>query len=170
MLIFGTADDVFAMAVRIEENGQQFYSGAARQAEDPTVKGLFLDLAAMEEGHVTIFKNLRRLLPAGPDAGSVWDPEGLAESYLQAAADSHIFTVQEEIERLPAVKEPLAALEMALQFEKDSLAFFLGMKAILPDEGGRREIDTLVHAEMEHIIMLVTARNAFLASCPVAIN
>jgi rubrerythrin len=163
MFIFGTADDVFAMAVRIEENGHQFYAAAAKQADDPAVKKLLEDLALMEEGHVKAFRDLRSQLPASfPDA--VWDPEGLAEGYLQATADTHIFTVQTASNRLKSVNGPLEVLNMALQFEKDSVAFFLGMKEILPDVSGRGEIDKLIIAEMDHIRMLSAARNQLIAS------
>ena len=43
---------------------------------------------------------------------------------------------------------------MALLFEKDSLAYFLGIKEILPDPNGRDEIDKLIKSEMLHIRML----------------
>jgi rubrerythrin len=43
---------------------------------------------------------------------------------------------------------------MALQFEKDSVAFFLGMKQILPDPDGKSDIDKLIQSEMDHIRML----------------
>ncbi len=164
MFVFGTADDVFTMAVRIEENGNLFYIGAAKKAENPKVKKLFEDLALMEEGHIKAFKDLRSKLPSSFPADAVWDPEGLAESYLQATADTHIFTLEAANTRLTAVKGPVEALNMALQFEKDSVTFFLGMREILPDASGKGQIDKLIMAEMDHIRMLSTARNQLLAS------
>jgi len=157
MFVFGTADDVFAMAVRIEENGNAFYEGAAEKSDDPQIKKLFKDLALMEAGHIQAFKALRSQLPGLP-TGGVWDPEGLAESYLQAAADTHIFTVEAAKPRLAAVKTPLEAIDMALQFEKDSMAFFLGMKQILPDQSGKSELDKLIVQEMDHYRMLTSAK------------
>jgi rubrerythrin len=161
MLIFGTADDVFAMAVRIEENGQAFYSGAAAKANDKRTKDLFASLADMEAGHVAVFRKLRSELPGSFPTDAVWDPEGLAQSYLQAAADTHIFTKESAEARLKQVNSPIDVFDIALQFEKDSVAFFIGMKEILPDAGGRSEIDSLIRAEMEHIQMLSSARKQF---------
>jgi rubrerythrin len=169
MFVFGTAEDVFTMAVRIEENGNLFYIGAAKKAENPKVKQLLEDLAVMEEGHIKQFKDLRSKLPA--TFGDVaWDPEGLAESYLQATADTHIFTLEAASSRLASVKGPVEALEMALQFEKDSVAFFLGMKEILPDESGKGLVDKLIMAEMDHIRMLSAARNQVMASGTASIS
>lgn len=153
MFVFGTADDAFAMAVRIEENGNAFYAGAAEIAKNPEVKKLFEDLALMEASHIKIFRTLRSQLP-DTASEAIWDPEGLAESYLEASADSHVFTVEAATERLKTVKTAVEALDMALLFEKDSLAYFLGIKEILPDPNGRDEIDKLIKSEMLHIRML----------------
>lgn len=157
MFVFGTADDVFAMGVRIEENGKAFYEGAAELAENEEVKKLFEDLAQMEAGHIVLFKALRSELTDSLPAESVWDPEGIAESYLQATADSHIFTKKAANERLKNVKSPMEALEMAMQFEKDSVAFFLGMKDILPDPKGKNEVDKLIEEERHHVRMIAQA-------------
>lgn len=160
MFVFGTADDVFAMAVRIEENGKTFYTGAAEMAKEPATKNLFSDLAAMEAGHIDAFRSLRAGLPDSDLSNIVWDPEGLAESYLQATADTHVFTVEAADSRLKKIKNPMEVLDMAIQFEKDSVAFFIGMKELLPDPSGKGEVDKLIKAEMEHIKMLsVAARN-----------
>lgn len=169
MFVFGTADDVFSMAVRIEENGNQFYAGAAKNADDPKVKKLFEDLALMEEGHIMAFKDLRSRLPLS-SSDTIWDPEGLAESYLQATADTHIFTVEAASSRLKTAMGPVEALDMALQFEKDSVAFFLGMKEILPDVSGKGEIDKLIMAEMDHIRMLSVARNRLVGTGSASIS
>jgi rubrerythrin len=170
MFVFGTADDVFTMAVRIEENGNLFYIGAAKKAENSNVKKLFEDLAVMEEGHIKQFKELRSNLPATFGSDVAWDPEGLAESYLQATADTHIFTVEAAMSRLASVKGPVEALDMALQFEKDSVAFFLGMKEILPDQSGKSLVDKLIMAEMDHIRMLSAVKNQLLASGSASIS
>jgi rubrerythrin len=153
MFVFGTADDVFAMAVRIEENGNAFYAGVAEITKNPEVKKLFEDLALMEASHIKIFRTLRSQL-TDTASEAVWDPEGLAESYLEASADSHVFTLEAATDRLKSVKTPAEALDMALLFEKDSLTFFLGMKEILPDASGRDEIEQLIKSEMLHIRML----------------
>ncbi len=161
MFVFGTADDVFTMAVRIEENGEAFYRGAAAITKYPEAKKLFEDLANMEAGHILAFKKLRSQLAGSFPADAVWDPEGLAEGYLQATADTHIFTKEAAEDRLKRVKSAIDVFDMALQFEKDSVTFFVGMKEILPDPNGKSEIDKLIQSEMEHIKMLSAALSQF---------
>ncbi len=154
MFVFGTANDVVTMAVRIEENGKAFYEGAAAKTGEPLVKKLFEELAVMEDGHIQQFKQLRASLEKSFTAERVWDPEGLAESLLQASADTHIFTAKAATESLKAVNTAAEALDMALRFEKDSVVFFLGMKDVLPDESSKGEIDKLIDAERDHVRML----------------
>jgi rubrerythrin len=160
MFVFGTADDVFAMAIRIEENGKAFYAGSAERTASPKLKSLFKDLSEMEDRHITQFKDMRRRLASSFPSESIWDPEGLAESYLQAAADTHVFTVEAAEERLKTVNTSMEALDVALMFEKDSVAFFIGMKEMLPDPGGKGDIDSLIRAEMDHIRLLSAAKKA----------
>ena len=161
MFVFGNADDVFGMAVRIEENGYTFYTAVAAKAQDATTKKLFEDLAAMEEGHIATFKGLRSTLPGSWPADAVWDPEGLGECYLQATADTHVFTKEAAESRLQKVADAFEVFDLALQFEKDSVAFFVGVKEILPDLASKNEIDALIQAEMDHIRMLTLAKKRF---------
>ena len=80
MLIFGTPDDVFAMAIRIKENGKAFYQLATKKiGEDPVMQKLFEDLAGLEESQAECFKVIRSDLPGYFPEEEIRDPEGLAE-------------------------------------------------------------------------------------------
>jgi rubrerythrin len=158
MFVFGTADDVFAMAIRIKENGKAFYEHAALMGDDPVVKKLFADLAILEDCHIQCFKALRSQLPEYFPEEKVWDPENLAKSYLEAAADTHVFTEDVAKERMKKVQTPMEALDMALQFEKDSVHFFLGIKEMIPDQEAKSELNRLIGEEMDHVRRLAEAR------------
>jgi rubrerythrin len=170
MFVFGTAEDVYDMGVRIEENGHAFYSGAAEKTEDPNMKKMLEDLAAMELGHVSAFKKLRAAAAGAFPADAVWDPEGIARSYLQAAADTHVFTVRTAEDRLKEINTPMEVLDMALQFEKDSVVFFVSMKESLPDASGTGEVDKLINAELSHIQMINDAQKLVAEGKPVRIS
>ncbi|MCX5873989.1 MAG: ferritin family protein [Deltaproteobacteria bacterium] len=159
MLVFGTPDDVFAMAIRIKENGKAFYQSATKKiGEDPVLKKLFEDLAGLEESQAECFKSLRSEIPVYFPEEEVWDPEGLAKSYLEAAADTEVFTPDVAAERLKNVKTPVEALEIAIEFEKDSVHFLLGMKDMNPDPTFTSELDKLICQEMDHVRMLSEAK------------
>ena len=52
------ASDIFAIAMRIEENGSSFYRFAVLIAKDEQTKELFINLAEEEGKHRATFKKL----------------------------------------------------------------------------------------------------------------
>ncbi len=164
MLVFGTADEVFAMAIRLKENGYAMYAHAAESAQDPVIKKVFEDLALLELEHIGCFKSVRSRLPEHFPEGTPWDPEGLAKSYLETVADTHVFTQDMALDRLPRIQHPVEAVDMAIEFEKESVQFLLGLKHMLPDTAGKNEIDRLLAEEMHHIGMLSRAKKRCLPS------
>ncbi len=158
MFVFGTADDVFAMAIRLKENGHAIYTHASKSVQDPVIRKVFEDLAVLEQEHISCFKAIRSGLPEHFPDEKPWDPEGLAKSYLETVADTHMFTKDTALEPLTDVQEPVEAIDMAIQFEKESVQFLVGLKHILPDAKGKDDIDRLIAEEMHHIGMLSRAR------------
>jgi rubrerythrin len=45
-------------------------------------------------------------------------------------------------------------LKAAIEAEKDSIVFYLGMKDIVPDALGKKRIDDIIKEEMGHIRLL----------------
>ena len=58
MTIFN-ANEVFEIAVKIEENGERFYRTLAENVEDETLKNLFKQLGEAEVKHKEFFQNLQ---------------------------------------------------------------------------------------------------------------
>ena len=51
--------EIIEIAIRIEENGYEFYNAAAEKSKgSPDLKGLFSDLAEKELIHIAIFQKL----------------------------------------------------------------------------------------------------------------
>lgn len=150
-----TADEVLEMGLEIERNGRRFYSRAAENAEDPEVRRLLRELADMEAGHVRVFEDLRARLPESAAPEVAYDPYGEAALYLRAAADSHVFNLDREDPAAPAAQEgPEDVLRLAVQFEKDTIAFFLGLRDVVPESLGREHVEELIREEMRHVSML----------------
>jgi len=150
------AHEVFDMGVQIERNGKAFYDAAAKKASNAAVRELFNDLATWEAGHVALFEKLRDDLPPGAGAGEVYDPEGDAQRYIRAAADSHVFLKNTDIVGIAAkCKDAMAALDMAVTFEKDSVVFYTAMKKVVPPNLGKSTVDRVIEEEIKHIGMLI---------------
>ncbi len=143
------ADEVFEIAEQIERNGIKFYRIAAENITDSNKKQLLIDLAEMEVEHEKTFKNLRYELSQDEKIVTTFDPNGEAESYLRALADTRVF-YEKEIDT-SSFKEILTT---AISAEKDSIVFYLGMKDVVPGHLGKEKLDEIIKEEMSHIKLL----------------
>jgi rubrerythrin len=152
MLFCFNAAEVFQIAINIEENGKAFYDQAQKLIQDAEVKALFADLATQEVEHKKRFENLKAQLPQAARAATVNDPEGELYAYLQMMADQHVFVSKGGVEKsLAQVKTAADALNLAIQFEKDSVLFFLSMQDVTCEDKGLELIRILVKEEQEHL-------------------
>jgi len=143
------ANDIFEMAVKIEQNGAIFYRNAAKQMEEEENKAFLLELASMEDGHVVTFSNMQKQLKGTEVFSSNFDPDDENILYLKALADTRVFFEKEQPDN--SFK---SILSTAIQTEKDSIAFYLGMKGLVPANSGQSKIDDIIKEEMSHIRLL----------------
>ena len=143
------ADEIFEMAEQMERNGAKFYRDAAENTEDSGNKELLTGLSKMEEAHEKMFKSMRSELTAAEKASTVFDPSGEASLYLRALVDSRVF-FKKEID----VKSMVEILKSAIEAEKDSIVFYLGMKEEVPENLGKNRIEAIIKEEMGHIRLL----------------
>ena len=149
------ADEVLAMAEQIERNGQKFYLRAAEIVAEGDVHKLLTELAEWEKGHEALFAKMRADLPDDKKVAPVFDADGNAELYLQAAADTHVFDVRAEAtDVLGGNETPVEILQKALSFERDSILFFVGLSRAVPARLGVAEVNRIVDEEMNHVAYL----------------
>ncbi|MEW5737204.1 MAG: ferritin family protein [Thermodesulfobacteriota bacterium] len=156
-----SADEIFKLAERIEKNGAEFYRRAAEAASCGNARKLFVELAAMEDAHQQIFADLRKELPDKEKVSDTFDPEGEAGLYLASLANSRVFTDPESPIAGPVSSCSDALLKdiykFALTREKDSIAFYLGMKDLVATETGKCKVDDIIREEMHHVRVLSEA-------------
>jgi len=154
-----SAGDVLEMAQRIEENGARFYRKAAEQAEGPA-RDLLLALAEDEDEHRDTFAAMRRDLAQREDIAATFDPDDQAVRYLQSIADGHVFDLADPSQEIRG-DEPLDdILARALESEKDSIVFYLGLRDLMPEALGRGRLEAVIAEEMRHITRLGERRAA----------
>ncbi len=147
------ADEVFEMAEQIERNGAQFYRVAADKL--PAVRQVLLDLAVMEDEHEKTFADMRAQLSGREEEPMVFDPEGEVQMYLRVIADGEVFNVKAEpAEQLKGQETAEGILEIAIDMEKESIAFYAGLKECLPPKAGRDKIEAIIREEFGHIATL----------------
>ena len=140
------ADDVFEMAEQLERNGAKFYQEAAGRVEGEKHKAFLAGLSKMELEHEKTFASMREELKGKEKAPTVFDPEGESEQYLRALADTRVF-----FEKQIDISTMEGILLAAIQAEKDSIVFYLGMKDLVPGDLGASRLDKIIREEMAHV-------------------
>lgn len=143
------ADEILEMAEQLERNGSKFYRNAAETVTLPEESALLLKLAAMEDEHEKTFQRMRSELGDQEKTATVFDPGGEAAHYLRALADTRVF-FEKKVD-ISSMKEILKA---AIEAEKESIVFYLGMREAVPGKLGKSRLDDIIKEEMGHIRLL----------------
>lgn len=142
------ADEVFEMALQIERNGENFYRDSARKVKDSEARDLLARLADMEIEHQKIFRGVKSALTAADKKAMTYDPNNEAGLYLASLANTKVFFEKDiDTSKIEGI------YKSALAAEKDSIAFYLGMKDLVPSSG-REKIEDIIKEEMRHIRIL----------------
>lgn len=152
MSITFNADEIFEMAEQIERNGAKFYREAAEIATDGDVKEMLLSLAAMEDGHEKTFVQMREELSETEKDSNVFDPDNEVAQYLQTMADFHGTEGKvSSTEKLTGQESMADILKVALQAEKNSIAFYVGIKDLVSSRSGKDKVQSIIVEEMAHV-------------------
>jgi rubrerythrin len=161
MPITFNADEIFEMAIEIEQNGAKFYKEAAQNATEEDIKKMLLDMAAMEVGHIKTFQAMRKELTEKEKVETAFDPYDEGALYLQAMADSHgtegRVSLTQKLTGQETIKE---IIEIALNAEKDSVVFYYGLKGYVSAKAGKDKVEAVIMEELTHIRILLDKLNA----------
>ncbi len=155
MSVLFNPDEIYALAIRIEQNGAKFYFRAAEYAFASPIKDFFKGLAILEQSHEQTFTRMREELSEEDRSPSTFDPEGQSTAYLKALADGRIFDVKSDpLKKLTGKESVNDIISMAIGMEKDSIIFYLGMRDLVPEGRAQDKINAIIKEEMRHIAVL----------------
>ena len=145
--MYYSGQEIAEIAVRIEENGNEFYTAAAEMIPGSNdIKGLFFDLAEKEILHISIFQKLAEKFDA--DSFDFKAPD--ATEYINHLAESHIFGKPDSGKVLARnIKTPKEGLETAYKFENDSVSFYTELLKYTRSDS-RRLVQQIIDEEKEH--------------------
>lgn len=150
------ADEVFQMAEQIERNGAIFYTRAAEMVSNPEVKELLSDFAKWELKHEEMFAKIRNEINSQKEVvADQYDIDDVVGAYLRSIADGYVFDVHENPEDVLVGDENLEQIiALAIEAEKNSIVFYVGIQQDMPKGLGRNRIDQIIREEMTHINLL----------------
>ena len=151
------ASEIVDMAVQIEKNGYAFYSALIEKEQqgDKRLLEVWQDLAAQELQHIKDFtallEGVKRYEPAETYAGEHQD-------YLSAMADMHVFVKEGAGARLAEqTKDPVAALDAAISFERDSVLFYYEIREMVA-ERDKAVVNEVIRQEKMHLVRLTNIK------------
>jgi len=152
--IFGI-DEIFEIVKNMELDGAKFYRQAAEKTSNEDIKQMLLDLAAMEDGHLKIFEQMRKELSEDKKNKNLFAADNQAAMYLKAMADGptgeRIKSPLGSISGNETIKE---ILEIAIEGEKASILFYTGLKELVQNKANKDKIEAVIKEEFSHLIAL----------------
>jgi rubrerythrin len=152
------ASDIVEFAIRIEENGANFYRFAVQIAKDENTKNLFEQLANAEVHHKKIFE---KIFAAMDKVAPPESYDGEYAAYLHNYVDNAIIFKKEALDQeLTKVKDTPSALDFALRREMDSILYYHEIKRLVPaNEHGT--VDQIIDEERRHVAMLSAMKQKY---------
>ncbi len=157
-MVFSAAE-VLEAAVRIEQNGEAFYRGAAEKMKAGAARDTFGCLAIEEARHRRMFLEILVNLedPEKP-LEPIGDYQVEYQGFMRVYADSQLFTktdaVQKEMKKIKSIAQ---ALEFALKVELDSVYFYSELRRFV-SSGQVDVVDQIIREERGHYVKLAALR------------
>ncbi len=151
MSITFSGSELVNIAIGIEKRGVIFYDTLTKSTKNVATRDVFKYLADMEREHIRVFQNMLS------EAEKFQIPETYAEEYagyLQALVNNAVFT-DDFITSELATKagSDVAALELAINAEKDAILFYYVMKEITPKRS-QPAVNKILAEEKSHLRQL----------------
>ena len=154
MTVALNAFEVFEIAEQIERNGAKFYRKAAEQFNEPDIRRMFLELTDWETGHEQIFNDMGKQLSKPNDKTRNLESEKKQFDPKLMACLAVFGSGSEPIHKLRKIENIVEVLKRAIEKEKDSIAFYEGLKDFAPDGDDKNKVDDIIEEEMRHIKIL----------------
>ena len=148
--------EIVEIGIQIEKNGRDFYNSIAKKSKSQKAEGVFKYLAGEEEKHIAVFQKIL-------DSVQKYEPPeaypGEYFAYMNALASKQVFTQKDKGNQVARnVTSDKEALDLGIDFEKESIIFYEGMKRVVP-EFDQKILDELIVQEQNHLKQLTDLKN-----------
>ena len=146
--------EIIDFAIRIEENGEAFYRQAEKKGATPEIKALFQSLAEDEVRHQEWFAAMKTSLKREDFDPALTGPQ---RGMFQEIIGNQTFSLNNaDLSRLETEDE---VLDLAIEFERDTIVFFEMILAFVDEETVRGKVREFIREENRHISLLEAQRN-----------
>lgn len=148
-----SCNEVFEMALQIEQMGYDFYKTMAHNATNTQLRNGYNQLALEEKRHLDSFELLRDSIEKiDTNRLDNWDEVSL---YFKALIDTKVLpTSPEKNSLVEELKDEIGAIHISISFEKDTILFLQELNRWLNPED-QQKIEKLINEEKSHILKLL---------------
>jgi len=146
-----TIDEILDLAIQLEKNGEAVYRDALSRVDDSDLASALRWLADDEAQHIETFSQLKTALTADERRRR---PAFSEQAFFQQIVAGQTFSLGEaDIPRLDTVA---TLLELALEFERDTVVFYEMLGTFVQDPGAQRVLRRVLQEEEHHVKVLET--------------
>jgi rubrerythrin len=149
-----SADEVFQIALELEQTGQVFYEALAVACGHAHVADLCRRLARQEAEHYRTFQRLRGSAASG-HAPAALAPE--EQEFIQTMINQRVVPDPARARRIAREGGLGKTLDLAIRMEHDSVAFYRSLLKVL-DGVDAQAVATIIREEQKHARDLTAAR------------
>lgn len=146
-------EDLVDLAFQMETNGAAYYAKAAARSTDPEIRKLFTNLQRTEEMHVRLWAEVKAKLGTSGPVDREAD-EAVSE-YLRAWLSGNVYDrATEEVVAIAESGSVPEVFRVAIGLEKETIAFYTGLRALVADDRVLERLDGMVKEELRHVAEL----------------
>jgi rubrerythrin len=141
-----TIIEVYDLASQIEKNGEAFYRNALKDLSHPGLNPLFQWLAEEEVRHQKWFSQRK---DSQKNALGNADSEDIGGEILKNILGNQTFSLKEA--DLSNIRDMVALIKLAIQFEEDTIVFFEMIRTLIEDEKTLEQLNEIIEEEKGHV-------------------
>ena len=144
-----SAKELIEVAVREEHTGAVYYRALAEATESEELAEFARAVAKMEDDHEAKFRAMLEDVGEYEPAGESYTGE--YESYMAYLLEGRIFPAgQDGVELARRQTDDKAAVETAMELERNTLLFYHEMVQFVPEQN-RAMLDSIIAEERQHV-------------------
>ncbi|MCG8614649.1 MAG: ferritin family protein [Desulfobacterales bacterium] len=149
-----TLNDLFDIAVKMEENGKSVYLLAMKETSDPKLLELLQWMAEEEDCHCHWFLNQKKTLPSGSEDLAVMLPDVIAEMMGENSLSL------DEVD-FSLIDTPAKMVKTFIMFENDTILFYEFLETFIDDPITREGLKGIIREENAHVEKLTLMLETF---------
>ena len=138
--------EIYDLAIQIEKNGEAFYRDALKKFPHPGLNTLLQWLAEEEIEHQKWFTQKKEALKNPSESV---DLEDIGGKILENILGDQTFSLKEaDLSKIGGVD---ALLDLAIEFEKDTIVFFEMIRVLIDDNETLGQLNEIIEQENNHV-------------------